>query len=88
MAVGEVCRKLGIAEAKFFVWRMKYGGLGPSELKRLRLLEEGSGKVNQLVADPSLDKSTLQELVWSQRISEAYAEASLSGAAAGAIWQQ
>lgn len=40
MAVGEVCRKMGIAEATLYVWRKKYGGLGPSELKRLRLLEE------------------------------------------------
>lgn len=40
MAVGEVCRKLGIAEATFYVWRKKYGGLGRSELKRLRLLKE------------------------------------------------
>ncbi|KOB04169.1 transposase, partial [Xanthomonas arboricola pv. corylina] len=34
MAVGEICRKMGIAEATFYVWRKKYGGLGPSELKR------------------------------------------------------
>jgi len=37
MAVGEVCRKMGIAEATFYVWRKKYGGLGPSELNRLRV---------------------------------------------------
>ncbi|PPU68835.1 hypothetical protein XpiCFBP4643_07470 [Xanthomonas pisi] len=39
MAVGEICRKLGIAEATFYVWRKKYGWLGPSELKRLQLPE-------------------------------------------------
>ncbi|HEL4111350.1 TPA: transposase [Stenotrophomonas maltophilia] len=40
MAGGEVCRELGLGEATFYMWRKKYGGLGPSELKRLRLLEE------------------------------------------------
>ncbi|MBN5145853.1 transposase [Stenotrophomonas maltophilia] len=66
VAVGEVCRKLGIAEATFYVWRKKYGGfggLGPSELKRLRLLEEKNRKLKQLVANLSLDKAMLQEVV-------------------------
>ena len=36
--VGEICRKMGVVEATFYVWCKKYGGLGPSELKRLRLL--------------------------------------------------
>lgn len=62
-AVGEICRKMGIAEATFYVWRKKYGGLGPSELKRLRLLEEENRKLKQLVADLSLDKAMLQEVV-------------------------
>lgn len=63
MAVGEICRKMGIAEAMFYVWRKKYGGLGPSELKRLRVLEEENRKLKQLVADLSLDKAMLQEVV-------------------------
>ncbi|MGV7204000.1 IS3 family transposase [Xanthomonas citri] len=63
MAVGEICRKMGIAEATFYAWRKKYGGLGPSELKRLRLLEEENRKLKQLVADLSLDKAMLQEVV-------------------------
>ncbi|KOB28172.1 transposase, partial [Xanthomonas arboricola] len=50
-------------EATFYVWRKKYGGLGPSELKRLRLLEEENRKLKQLVADLSLDKAMLQEVV-------------------------
>jgi len=62
-AVGEVCRKMGIAEATFYVWRKKYGGLGPPELKRLRVLEEENRKLKQLVADLSLDKAMLQEVV-------------------------
>lgn len=54
---------MGIAEATFYVWRKKYGRLGPSELKRLRLLEEENRKLKQLVADLSLDKAMLQEVV-------------------------
>ncbi|WP_406753788.1 transposase [Stenotrophomonas maltophilia] len=63
MAVGEVCRKMGIAEATFYVWRKRYGGRGASELKRLRLLEEENRKLKQLVAALSLDKAMLQEVV-------------------------
>ena len=62
-AVGEICRKMGVSEATFYVWRKKYGGLGPSELKRLRLLEDENRKLKQLVADLSLDKGMLQEVV-------------------------
>lgn len=63
MAIGEICQKMEIAEATFYVWRKTYGGLGPSELKRLRLLEEENRKLKQLVADLSLDKAMLQEVV-------------------------
>ena len=62
-AVGEICRKMGVSEATFYVWRKKYGGLGPLELKRLRLLEDENRKLKQLVADLSLDKAMLQEVV-------------------------
>lgn len=62
MAGGEVCRELGLGEATFYMWRKKYGGLGPSELKRLRLLEEESRKLKQWVADLSLDKAILAEV--------------------------
>jgi putative transposase len=40
ISVEEVCRKMGISDATFYVWRKKYGGVGPSELRRLRQLEE------------------------------------------------
>ncbi|MDF2481374.1 MAG: transposase [Stenotrophomonas indicatrix] len=63
MAVGEVCRKLGIAEATFYVWHKKYGGPALSEFKRLRWLEEENRKLKQLVADLNLDKAMLQEVV-------------------------
>jgi putative transposase len=54
MSVEEVCRKMGISQATFYNWRKKYGGLGVSELCRLRQLEEENRKLKQLVADQSL----------------------------------
>ena len=54
--VAEVCRKLGISDATFYNWKKKYGGLGVSELRRLKQLEEENRKLKQLVADLSLDK--------------------------------
>jgi putative transposase len=62
-AVGEVCRKAGISEATFYNWRKKYAGLMPSEMKRLKLLEEENTKLKQLVADLSLDKAMLQDVI-------------------------
>ena len=59
-AVAEVCRKSGISEATFYAWRKKYAGLMPSEMKRLRQLEEENGKLKRIVADLSLDKAMLQ----------------------------
>lgn len=60
-ASGEVCRKTGIGEATFYAWRKKYAGLMPSEMRRLRQLEEENGKLKRLVADRSLDKAMLQD---------------------------
>jgi putative transposase len=62
-SVEEVCRKMGISEATFYVWKKKYGGIGPSELRRLRQLEEENRKLKQIVADLSLDKAMLQAVV-------------------------
>ncbi len=62
-AVDEICRKMGIAQATFFNWKKKYSGLGPSELRRLKQLEEENRNLKRLVADPSLDKSMLQDVV-------------------------
>ena len=59
----EVCRKMGISDATFYVWRKKYGGIGPSGLRRLRQLEEENRKLKQIVADLSLDKAMLQAVV-------------------------
>ena len=63
ISVEEVCRKLGISDATFYNWKKKYGGLGPSELRRLRQLEEENSKLKKLVADLSLDKIMLQEVL-------------------------
>ena len=61
--VEEVCRKMGISDATFYNWRKKYGGLGPSELRRLRQLEEENSKLKRIVADLSLDKEMLQDAI-------------------------
>lgn len=61
--VEEVCRKLGISEATFYNWKKKYGGVGPSELRRMRQLEEENAKLKRLVADLSLDKAMLQDML-------------------------
>ena len=62
-AVGEVCRKAGISEATYYNWRKKYGGLMPSEMKRLKQLEEENQRLKKLVADLSLDKAMLQDVI-------------------------
>ena len=62
-AVAEVCRKSGISDATFYAWRKKYAGLMPSEMKRLRQLEEENGKLKRIVADLSLDKAMLQDVI-------------------------
>ena len=62
-SVAEVCRKAGIAEATFYNWRKKYAGLIPSEMKRLKQLEEENSKLKNLVADLSLDRAMLQDVI-------------------------
>lgn len=63
VSVEEVSRKIGISEATFYNWKQKYGGLGPSELRRLKQLEEENSKLKRLVADLSLDKAMLQDVL-------------------------
>ena len=58
-----MCRKVGISEATYYNWRKKYAGLMPSEMKRLRQLEDENAKLKRLVADLSLDKAMLQDVV-------------------------
>jgi putative transposase len=62
-SVQEVIRKLGISEQTFYNWKKKYGGLGPSELRRLKQLEEENHRLKRMVADLSLDKQMLQDVL-------------------------
>jgi putative transposase len=61
--VAEVCRKLGISEQTFYRWKRRFAGMGVAELRRLRQLEEENRKLKQLVADLTLDKHMLQEVI-------------------------
>ena len=61
--ISEICRKMGISEATFYNWKKKYGGLGVSELRRLKNLEEENSQLKKLVADLSLDKQILQDVL-------------------------
>lgn len=61
--VEEVCRKAGISQQTYYRWRKKYGGLMPSEMKRLKQLEEENGRLKRIVADLSLDKEMLQDVI-------------------------
>lgn len=61
--VEEVCRKMGISEATFYNWKKKFGGMGVTELRRLRQLEEENQRLKRLMADLSLDKEMLQEVI-------------------------
>jgi len=61
--VPEICRKLGIAEATFYRWKQRYAGLGVSEIRRLKQLEEENRRLKQVVADLTLDKAMLQDVV-------------------------
>jgi putative transposase len=59
----EACRKMGVSEQTFYRWKKKYAGMGVAELRRLRQLEEENRRLKQLVADLSLDKTMLQEVI-------------------------
>ena len=61
--VAEVCRRMGISEATFFNWKRKFSGLGTSELRRLRQLEDENARLKQVVADLTLDKQMLQDVL-------------------------
>ena len=61
--VEEVCRKAGISQQTFYRWKKLYGGLMPSEMKRLKQLEEENSRLKRIVADLSLDKEMLQDVI-------------------------
>ena len=62
-SVAEVCRKSGITEQTFYRWKRKFAGMGVAELARLRQLEDENKKLKSLVADLTLDKHMLQEVL-------------------------
>lgn len=64
--VADICRRVGISEATYYVWKKQYAGLGVSELREMRQLREENGRLKRLVADLSLDKQILQEIVSKQ----------------------
>ena len=61
--VREVARKYGVSEKTIYSWRNKYGGLSVSELARLKQLEQENAKLKQMVAELSLDKAMIQEVL-------------------------
>jgi putative transposase len=61
--VAEICRKLGVSEQTFYRWRKKYGSMGIAELRRLKQLEQENKKLKQIVADLTLDKQMLQDVL-------------------------
>jgi putative transposase len=63
ISVEEITRKMGITQATFYRWKKKFAGMGVAELRRLRQLEEDNKKLKRLVADLSLDKAMLQDVL-------------------------
>ena len=63
MPVTDVCRQMGISEASFYVWKKKYANLGVSELRKLKQLEDENTRLKRLVADLTLDRHILQEVL-------------------------
>lgn len=61
--VVDVCRQIGISEATFYTWKKKYADLGVSELRKLKQLEDENARLRRIVADLTLDKQILQEVV-------------------------
>ncbi len=61
--VVEICRRAGISQATYFNWKKKYDGLLPTEMKRLKQLEDENGRLRKLVADLSLDREMLQDVI-------------------------
>jgi putative transposase len=61
--VEDICSKLGVSEATFYRWKKQYAGMGVAELRRLKQLEEENKRLRQLVADLSLDRKILQDVL-------------------------
>lgn len=63
MAAEELCRQLGVSQATFYAWKKKYAHLGVTELREMRQLREENARLKRLVADLTLDKQILSDVV-------------------------
>jgi putative transposase len=63
MAVADLIRKLGISEQTFYRWKKQYAGMQPDQVRELKQLQEENARLKKLVADVSLDKAMLQDVV-------------------------
>lgn len=61
--VSEICRKAGISQATYLNWKKKYAGLLPSEMRRLKQLEDENGRLKKIVADLTLDREMLKDVI-------------------------
>ena len=61
--VAEICRKAGISQATYFNWKKKYAGLLPTEMKRLKQLEDENSRLKKIVAELTLDREMLQDVI-------------------------
>ena len=62
-AVAEICRKAGISQATYFNWKKRYAGLLPTEMRRLKQLEDENSRLKKIVADLTLDREMLQDVI-------------------------
>jgi putative transposase len=63
LPVADICRKAGISQATYFNWKKKYAGLLPDEMRRLKQLEDENGRLKRIVADLTLDREMLQDVI-------------------------
>ncbi|SFW15835.1 putative transposase [Nitrosovibrio sp. Nv17] len=84
--VVDVCRQLGVSEATFYTWKKKYAELGVSEMRRLKQIKEENARLRRIVADLTLDKQILQEVV--RKNSEGCQAARAGSLDAGALQDQ
>lgn len=63
MKVNDVCRKHGISNQTYYTWKSKYGGMGVSDIKRLKELEEENAKLKKMFADMALENHALKDLI-------------------------
>ena len=61
--ITEICRKAGISDATYYNWKKKYAGLLPDEMRRLKQLEDENGRLKRIVADLTLDREMLQDVI-------------------------